>query len=460
MINNPPEIQIVNIWQRLLVHRTELTTEGGEPIKIIYPGRINDEPGADFRDAVIATNRGLIKGDIEIHVKSSGWRIHRHHQNPVYNRVILHVVMWHDTEATTKLQNGESIPTLALHRYIKGSINQRLSAVEPPVTLTKPGLKATEHLTTGIIAEFLDSAGEERFLTKATKFQVDLAQMEASQCLYQGIMGALGYSKNKLPFLELARRVPLQILESITRNKISDEECLSRQQALLLGTAGLLPSQRQDRHQENKLDDKWIYKLERLWTSSHPAEAMSRDDWHLFRVRPNNSPIRRLAAMSYLILRYREKGIFDGVINMIKEVSVSKSPYRLEKGLLVTTNGYWASHFDFGLASRIRNPTLLGSRRAADITINVLLPFTFAWSKLTSQPELEKKTLDLYRHYPKLAVNTIERHMKDQLGVSSSLVNSAQRQQGLIHIYNTLCTQGRCNCCPLSQLEAGNHVQI
>jgi hypothetical protein len=162
--------------------------------------------------------------------------------------------------------------------------------------------------------------------------------------------------------------------------------------------------------------------------------------------------------MSYLILRYREKGIFDGVINMIKEVSVSKSPYRLEKGLLVTTNGYWASHFDFGLASRIRNPTLLGSRRAADITINVLLPFTFAWSKLTSQPELEKKTLDLYRHYPKLAVNTIERHMKDQLGVSSSLVNSAQRQQGLIHTYNTLCTQGRCNCCPLSQPEAGNHV--
>lgn len=95
MINNLPESQIVKTWQHLLVHRTELTTERGEPIKIIYPGRINDEPGADFRDAVIATNRGLIKGDIEIHAKSSGWRAHRHHQNPVYNRVILHVVMWH-----------------------------------------------------------------------------------------------------------------------------------------------------------------------------------------------------------------------------------------------------------------------------------------------------------------------------------------------------------------------------
>ena len=450
MINNLPESQIVNIWRRLLVHRTELTTEGGEPIKIIYPGRINDEQGADFRDAVIATNRGLMKGDIEIHVKSSSWRAHQHHQNPAYNRVILHVVMWRDTEVATNLQNGKSIPTLALHKYIKGPINQWLNEVEPPVTLSKPCLKATERLTSGIIAEFLDSAGEERFLTKANKFQVDLAQMEASQCLYQGIMGALGYSKNKLPFLELARRVPLQSLKSIIQGKMSDEECLTRQQALLLGTAGLLPSQRRDRDQRNKLDDKWIYKLERLWTSSHLSETISPSAWHLFRLRPNNSPTRRIAAMSYLILRYREKGIVEGIINMVKEVAVSKSHNRLEKGLLVTTNGYWASHFDFGLASRIRVPALLGSRRAADITINVLLPFTFAWGKLTSQPELEKKALDLYRHYPKLAVNTIERHMKNQLGVSSNLVNSAQRQQGLIHTYNTLCTQGRCNCCPLS----------
>jgi len=457
LINNLPESQIVNLWQRLLGHRTELTTEGGEPIKIVYPGRTNDEPGADFRDAVIATNRGLIKGDIEVHVKSSGWRTHRHHQNPVYNRVILHVVMWHDTGAATKLQNGDSIPTLALHKYMKDPINQRLSRTEPPVNSSKPGVKATERLTTGVIAEFLDSAGEERFLTKATKFHADLAQMEASQCLYQGIMGALGYSKNKLAFLELARRVLLQSLESITRNKIPDEECLSRQQALLLGTAGLLPSQCRDRHQENN-NDKWIYKLERLWSSSPLGEAMSRDDWHLFRVRPNNSPIRRLAAMSYLILRYREKGIFDRLTNMVKEVPVNQSHYRLEKGLLVTTNDYWASHFDFGLASRMRNPTLLGRRRAADIIINVLLPFTLAWSKLTSQPELEQKSLALYHHYPKLTVNTIEKHMKAQLGVSSSLVNSAQRQQGLIHIYNTLCTQGRCNSCPLSQPEAGNHI--
>ena len=134
---------------------------------------------------------------------------------------------------------------------------------------------------------------------------------------------------------------------------------------------------------------------------------------------------------------------------MLKEAPVNKGHYRLEKGLLVITNGYWASHFEFGLGNRITSPTLLSSRRIADIIVNVLLPFTLAWSQLTSQLELGKKAFDLYHGYPKPAVNTIERHMRAQLGLSSRLVNSAQRQQGLIHIYNTLCTEGSCSFCPL-----------
>ena len=90
--------------------------------------------------------------------------------------------------------------------------------------------------------------------------------------------------------------------------------------------------------------------------------------------------------------------------------------------------------------------------RAADIAVNVLLPFTFAWGKFTSQPELEQKSVDLYRRYPKLMANTVERHMSQQLGLNSSVVNSARKQQGLIHIYRSLCTQGKCNCCQLQAI--------
>jgi len=358
--------------------------------------------------------------------------------------------MWNDIEAATNLHNGESIPTVALQKYVKRPISPPSHRIYPLTTPRMPCVKAVDSLTTSIIAEFLDTAVKERFLAKAARFQTDLVQMEASQCLYQGIMGALGYSRNKTPFMELADRLPLQALESITQGKTSDEESLARQQALLLGTAGLLPSQRPSWRQEDK-EDKWIDKLEGLWASSRQTEAVSANAWHLFKVRPNNFPVRRLVAMSYLVHRYRQKGILEAVVNLINEVGVGSGHHILEKGLVVTTNGYWASHFDFGFSRRLKTPTLLGVRRAADIAVNVLLPFAFAWGRASSLPGLERKAFDLYCRYPRLVVNAVERHMKNQLGLDSRLANSTRRQQGLIHIYNSLCTQGRCDSCLLGR---------
>ncbi|MFC1992654.1 DUF2851 family protein [Chloroflexota bacterium] len=360
----------------------------------------------------------------------------------------MHVVMWNGAKATTTLQNGEIIPTIALHKYTPSD------STYPTASSSAPYLKAIERLTEDATAAFLDTEGEERFLAKASRFQINLGQMEAGQCLYQGIMGALGYSKNKPPFIELTRRVPLKTLELIPQRKTSDDECLEQQQAILLGAAGLLPSQRSSRHWQNEPSDEWIDKLERLLTSSHQVETMPSKAWHLFKVRPNNFPVRRIAAMSYLILRYKERGIFNEMVNMTKEAAINKSPHRLEEGLRVTTNGYWASHFDFDSGYRLKNPFLLGYGRAAEIVINVILPFTLAWCQLTSQQQLASKILELYHIYPRLTANALERHMRRQLGLSSTLVNSTRRQQGLIQIYNTLCTQGRCNCCPLSQNPA------
>ena len=86
------EKDVVAAWQSRIRSGVALTTEQGEPVEIVYPGRRNDGWGADFQDAVIATGGRLKKGDIEVHVKSSDWRLHRHHLNPDYSRVVLHVV--------------------------------------------------------------------------------------------------------------------------------------------------------------------------------------------------------------------------------------------------------------------------------------------------------------------------------------------------------------------------------
>ena len=469
MANNLTEKKVIQLWQDLLRGRTELFTDAGEPLKIIYPGRLNDGRGADFRDAVIATRRGLLRGDIEFHVNASDWRAHRHHLDPYYNRVILHVVMWPDTGKAVNLPSGQAMPLLSLHKYLADRLDSSggypngvdLTGENPPEFIPgamMPCRQAMACLPVGAIMAFLERAGEERFLAKAAVFKEELAQMEAGQVLYQGIMRALGYVRNKRPFLELAGKLPLVMLKAVVESGISDEECLIRQQALLFGTAGLLPSQRHDNHRLN-MADRWVAELEAWWAASGHTAGMSASNWCLFKVRPNNSPCRRIAALSYLVLRHRGKDLFPEMVKMVEAASIGQV-HCLAPKFMVTGDGYWARHFEFGLDNRINQPTLVGTRRASDIVVNVILPLTFAWSQLTSQPVLRKKALELYRHYPKLASNSLESHMKQQLGLSVFRVRTARQQQGLIHINNTRCIQGKCHRCPLSQLESGNHVQV
>ena len=255
-------------------------------------------------------------------------------------------------------------------------------------------------------------------MAKAAKFKTDLNQMEAGQTLYQGIMVGLGYSKNKVPFAELARRLPLQVLESVARKSASDEDCLAEEQALLLETAGL----------------SHLGEDGEKWGSTYTIEAMSPRDWQMFKVRPNNSPVRRILAMSYLLVRYRREGILNGLVGLVNEASV-KGWQILEEGLLITDS---------------RGVALLGKARADDIIINVLLPFAFVFSQSAGKAEPESKAFNIYRNYPGLAANSIERHMIDQFGLRSTLINSALRQQGLLQIYHSRCIQGGCHECVLS----------
>lgn len=435
-----PESWLVKAWQRQLADRTDLSTEEGEPIRVLYPGRINDDQGPDLLDAVITTSHGLLIGAVEVHVRSSGWWSHGHNRDPLYNQVVLHVVFWHDEGLAARLQDGNIAPTLALHKYIRMPVKPPAEPARSRANLSLPCRGASK----GSITSFLDEAGEERFLAKAGGFQDDLSPTDAGQVLYAGIMGALGYARNKLPFLELARRLPLRVIEILAQSEPSDTECLLKSQALLLGTAGLLPSQRKT--SPGGVNDEWVNGLEQAWAATRLPEAMSAADWRLFKVRPGNFPVRRIAAMSHLLLRYRQRGVLAAIVNGIQGAETEESS-NLTQMLMVTADDYWADHFDFGLTSQLAGTMLLGSSRAAEIVVNVLLPFVYAWGNFTSQPLLTSKALEVYRHYPRLATNAVEKQMCRQLGVGSEMVSSARRQQGLLHIYHNMCSQGKCYCC-------------
>ncbi len=446
------ERQITELWQQLSPAGTVLSTTDNEPVTIIYPGRANPNRGADFCDAVIATSRGVVTGDIEVHVNSADWRAHGHHHNPDYDRVVLHVVWQHTAVTGTRGNSGRHIPTVALDKCFPELSPQHPRGSPAHTRRGYPMRCAGGDASKRNIEHLLDRAGDERFALKCQQFHHGMIPGDASQRLYQGLMAALGYSQNQLPFTELARRLPLPLIESALHG-LPDADYLTRQQALLLGTAGLLPSQRHLHLPDADTGNDYIDKLETQWAASPPTPVLSPNAWNLFRVRPGNLPLRRLLAMSHLLLRYRTTGLLTGIVQLINGAPPERYP-TLAAGLTVPASGYWSRHLDFGMSSSTATPALLGTSRAADMVVNVLLPFTLAWGQLHEDMALAEKCRTLYRQYPRLTTNSMEQHMIAQLCLDSRRVNSARRQQGLLHIYKTLCTQGKCGACPLATLKS------
>ena len=235
------------------------------------------------------------------------------------------------------------------------------------------------------MTQAVEEAGDERFRRKARRFEAALLDREADQVLYEGLMKALGYSQNKEPFQKLARLLPLSALEESAKQ--GDHVGI---QALMLGTAGLLPSQRSGRNGgcgKPSANEPEVRELERTWASSGHARAMNPSEWRFHGIRPENSPTRRMVAASHL-LAHCQCQLLRGILPAMNRLSLTDTQDNLENSLRVKVGGYWASHCDFGAASGWR-AALIGQGRARDMIVNVVLPFSFAWGSVSGQTWLE-----------------------------------------------------------------------
>ena len=287
------------------------------------------------------------------------------------------------------------------------------------------------------MGQFLDSAGGQRFRLKTASLRNSLLFEEADQVLYQKIMLTLGYTRNKDSFETLARYLPLAVLVQAAEQRPAAEGLIYLQ-ALLLGTAGLLSSPH-CLDLEEEMGEGWAGKVEAAWKVLGGTKRMSESDWRFFRIRPHNLPPRRLVAMSYLLLRYQERGLASGIVEVVRRAAAKPDYRALETGLLVKTG-----------VSR-RGTALIGRGRAAEIALNAVLPFAAAWGAVNSEPELEEQAFQLYRAYPGLAENRITRQMREKLCPEGGFdFTSGLHQQGLLHIFESFCQAGRCAGCPLS----------
>ena len=443
------EETVASIWQQQLV--TGLVTDDGKSLQVIHAGRASSGEGCDFQDAVLILNGKRVEGDVEIHVKSSQWYSHRHHQNQKYNKIVLHITMWHDSQSPTLLQNGKAIPTVCLSAFISRPLNELIHQAGSHRHPLPSCPQATNYTCKESLNRILDKAGEKRFTDKAASIKKAILWEDPAQVLFQDIARALGYTKNTRPFKELTHRLPLSFLCELKN------ETDTTMQALLLGTAGLLPSQR-PKLQHRLIAELEVEDLEKSWQSINVDKALKESDWCFFRVRPDNFPTRRLIALSHLLARYQNPGLLQGILNLVNEAPPETEHRWLENGLVVIDQGYWSSHYDFGV-SRNRTSALLGQRRAAEIAVNIILPFAAAWGELAASPVLTKKATQIYHRYPKLENNELTRYMKQQLQLKADYGLSARRQQGLIHIFKVYCRHRNCAECPVNlqpRLRLGN----
>jgi hypothetical protein len=95
------------------------------------------------------------------------------------------------------------------------------------------------------------------------------------------------------------------------------------------------------------------------------------------------------------------------------------------------------------LTIRERGRTLVGAGRAVEILTNAVLPFFAAGIEPRAG-----RALQLFRALPRPAAYGAVRHLDEALDKAVKM--NARRQQGMLFLLRSYCSQGRCGTCPLS----------
>src|SRR5205823_658461 len=135
-----------------------------------------------------------------------------------------------------------------------------------------------------------------------------------------------------------------------------------KNEAMLLGSAGLLPSQRGHRGPL----DAYVLALEREFARmSLPALPPSR--WKLWGVRPENMPARRIAGAAALLRSLL-------LPEAIWQLAAARTVNEAIAPLIARASGYWLRHYDVCAGPCRLLPAFIGRSRALEIVINVVLP--------------------------------------------------------------------------------------
>ena len=256
---------ISQLWERDYFSTLELITDDNRPLQIISLGQRNLDSGPDFKNIAIKIDSQIFHGDLEIHRSANDWYLHGHHHDSAYNNVILHLVIGSKSSQQSILRLNQQPVLAQVFVNISGQqINYLTKKYQLSITTKYSTTKCklyNYNLNNKI--SIIEHAGLTRLKLKAERFIEDRHNNSWNQFIYMGIMEALGYSKNQRPFRKLSQLLPIEVMSRELQHHYESDHL--KIQALLFGTAGLLPSQDPKLLIKDEESVQYISQLEQLW---------------------------------------------------------------------------------------------------------------------------------------------------------------------------------------------------
>ncbi|HOI86887.1 MAG TPA: DUF2851 family protein [Lentimicrobium sp.] len=403
------------IWKFRLFCKPLFTTEG-EPLTILSPGIHNHHSGPDFSDARLRIGDTLWAGNVEIHILSSDWNRHGHHNDAAYDSIVLHAVYTDDAPLT-----GTRIPVVQLSGFMDpGLYNGYKRFVDSQLWV--PCFNSLRDLPVPLLNLWLERMLIERLEQKAENIRGFLAagNNDWEEAFYLTLARSFGFGVNALPFEMLARSLPYRIVARHLDNPF-------RVEALVFGQAGMLT---------HDLCDPWAQEMFSEYAflrKKYHLVPIPIHTWRFLRLRPVNFPTIRLSQFAALLTRSpRLPG------NLIERHAPGEIMAHFED---VRAAAYWDTRYTFDKPAPFREK-YLGTDAVRLLMINAVLPFMFEYGRAFGNDELCSRTLDLYNSIPGERNACISSWEKGGMRVDTAFYT-----QSLLLMKTEYCDRKRCLDC-------------
>ena len=406
------------IWKYKLLFFNNLKTEDGQIIQVVSQGFHNYDAGPDFFNARIKIDDTLWAGNVEIHLKSSDWYLHKHNMDKKYDNIILHVVYDNDTDIYRT--NNEKIPVVSIKNRFDESLLLRYKTLLANKSWV-PCEKSIAELPLHFINIWKEKLIIERLIRKTADIErrLSVTKNDWEQVFYEHLCRNFGFKVNATAFEMLARALPQKYIA-----KHSDSPLQTA--ALLFGQAGFLSDTLPEAYPLE------LYKEYLFLKAKYSLTPIDASLWNFLRIRPQNFPYIRLAQLASLLRK--EPFLFSKILDI-------KQPGEVYGLFKVNIHEYWNSHFTFAKGTN-KKETGIGAQSIWNIAINTVVPFLFAYGHVKKEIRFKEKAFEILEKIPP-EDNAIVKKWK----VCGLAAISAYDTQALIELKNNYCNHKKCLSC-------------